>query len=95
MFVRVVRFTDVDSERVSALLNRIEGSGGPPPGVNATGIQMLFDEDQRTALVSQQFATREDMEEGAKVFAAMDPSETPGTRASVDHCELKLERSMS
>jgi hypothetical protein len=31
------------------------------------------------------------MEEGAKVFAAMDPSDTPGARASVDACEVKLE----
>ena len=31
------------------------------------------------------------MEEGGKVFAAMDAGETPGTRASVDACELKVE----
>ncbi|MDX6594253.1 MAG: hypothetical protein QOJ13_3449 [Gaiellales bacterium] len=52
---------------------------------------MLFGEDQGTAVVAQYFETRDDMDEGAKVFAAMDPSETPGTRASVDHCEFKLE----
>jgi hypothetical protein len=28
------------------------------------------------------------MEAGAQVFSAIDPSETPGTRASVDVCEL-------
>ena len=27
----------------------------------------------------------------AKVFGAMDPKDTPGTRGSVDACELKLE----
>ena len=32
----------------------------------------------------------EDME-SAKVFAAMDPSDTPGARVSVDACEVKLE----
>jgi hypothetical protein len=31
------------------------------------------------------------MDEAAKVFEAMDAAETPGTRASVDSCELKLE----
>jgi hypothetical protein len=31
------------------------------------------------------------MEAGAKVMAAMAASETPGARASVDMCELKLE----
>ena len=36
--------------------------------------------------------TAEDMRKGAEAFSAMDPSETPGTRASVDMCELKLDR---
>ena len=91
MYVRVVRFTDVSAERIEALLARIEQSGGPPPGVPATGLKMLFDETQRTAVVLQYFDTAEDMEAGAQVFSAMDSSETPGTRASVDMCELKLE----
>jgi hypothetical protein len=32
------------------------------------------------------------MRKGAEVLQAMDPSETPGTRASIDNCEVKLER---
>ena len=91
MFVRVVRFTDVDEDRVSRLLARVESEGGPPPGVTASGMQFLFDREQRTAVVLQHFASEADMEESAKVFAAMDPEETPGTRASVDACELRLE----
>ena len=94
MYIRVVRFTDVSTERIEQLLARIEGSGGPPEGVKSTGMKMLLDEEQGTALVLQYFASREDMEEGGKVFAAMDPGETPGTRASVDACEVKLELSM-
>ncbi len=31
---------------------------------------------------------------GAEAFAAMDPSETPGIRASVDTGELKVERAL-
>jgi hypothetical protein len=92
VFVRVVRFTDVDPERIKAMLGRIEESGGPPPGVNAKGLQVVHDEAQGTAVVLQLFDTAEDLEEGAKVFAAMDPSDTPGTRASVDGGELVLER---
>jgi hypothetical protein len=91
VYVRVVRFTDVSAERIEALLARIEESGGPPPGVAAIGLKMMFDERQGTAVVLQYFDTAEDMEAGAQVFSAMDPSETPGTRASVDMCELKLE----
>jgi hypothetical protein len=93
MYIRVVRFTDVSPERVEQLLARIKESDGPPPGVKATGITLLFDEAQGTAIATQQFATAEDMEAGGKVFAAMDSSETPGTRVSVDECELKLELS--
>ena len=37
------------------------------------------------------FATAEDLETSARVFSAMDASETPGTRSSVDSCEVKLE----
>jgi hypothetical protein len=91
MFVRVVRFTDVSTERMEVLLARIKESGGPPPDVPATGLTMLVDEAQGTAVVLQYFATAQDMDAGARVMAAMDASETPGTRASVDMCELKLE----
>jgi len=91
MYVRVVRFTDVDKERVDALLSTIDEAGGAPPGVATTGLTMLFDESQRTAVVLQYFNTAEDMDAGAKVFSEMDSSETPGTRASVDMCEQKLE----
>jgi hypothetical protein len=91
MFVRVVRFTDVDAGRIAGLLTRIEESDGPPPGVPSTGLKIVFDEAQGTAVVLQQFATRQDMEAGASVMGAMDPAETPGMRASVDMCEVKLE----
>ena len=91
MFVRVVRFTDVNAERIDALLSRIEESDGPPPGVPSTGLKVLHDGDQGTAVVLQYFATAEDMDAGAQAFSAMDVADTPGTRASVDMCELKLE----
>ncbi|HEX5591834.1 MAG TPA: hypothetical protein VFX35_00655 [Solirubrobacterales bacterium] len=94
MYVRVVRFTDVSAERMQELNARVEESDGPPPGVPSTGIKVLFDEAQGTAVVLQYFESAEDMEAGAKVFSAMDSSETPGTRASVDMCEMKIERSL-
>jgi hypothetical protein len=91
MYVRVVRFTDVSPERVASLLAQIKESDGPPPGIPSTGLKMMFDEAQGTAVVLQYFATAEDMRAGAEAFNAMDASETPGTRASVDMCEMKLE----
>ena len=94
MYVRVVRFTDVSAERMAGLQARIEESDGPPPDVPATGLKVLFDESQGTAVVLQYFETADDMAAGAKAFSAMDPADTPGTRGSVDMCELKLERQM-
>lgn len=94
MHVRVVRFTDVTAERIDALKARIDASGGPPPGVPATGLQVLFDAAQGTAVVLQMFGSAEDMAAGDRAFSAMDPGETPGSRASVDMCELQLERSI-
>ena len=91
MFVRVVRFTDVSAERMEGLLARIKESDGPPPGVPTTGLTVLFDEAQGTAVVLQNFATAEDMKAGDEAFGAMDASETPGVRASVDMAEAKLE----
>ena len=90
MSVRVVRFTDVTAERMRELEARIREAGGAPPGVNSTGLEVLFDEARGTAVVLQHFASAEDLDAGARVFAAMDPGETPGTRVSVDACEVKL-----
>jgi hypothetical protein len=91
MNVRVVRFTDVSADRLEGMLTRIKESGGPPPGVPSVGLKVLFDQAQGTAVVLQEFATAEDMDAAAKVLSAMDASETPGSRASVDACEEKLE----
>jgi hypothetical protein len=91
MFVRVVRFTDVSAERMQELRSRVEEAGGPPPGVPSKGLQVLFDESAGTAVVLQHFDSAEDMEAGGQVFAAMDPAETPGTRASVDMCEVAID----
>jgi hypothetical protein len=91
MYVRVVRFTDVDPDRVKALLARIDEAEGPPPDVPTTGLKILLDESQGTAVVLQEFETAEDMAAGAAVLSEMDPADTPGTRASIDMCEVKLE----
>jgi hypothetical protein len=95
VYVRVVRFTEVTPERIEQLVSRIDEAGGPPPGVPTTGLQLLFDEAQGTAIVTQMFETADDMREGDQAFGAMEPSDTPGTRVSVDMCELRLERSAS
>jgi hypothetical protein len=94
MHARVVRFTDVSPERIDEIVKRIEESGGPPPGVDSTGMQLLVDENQGTAIFVGLFEDEEKLNAAAQVFDQMDAADTPGTRASVDLCEVKLERTV-
>lgn len=91
MYVRVVRFTDVSPDRLEGVLGQIKESDGPPPGVSSSRLQVLSDAEQGSAVVLQYFDTPDDMVAAARVFEAMDASETPGTRLSVDACEVKLD----
>ena len=90
-YIRVVRFTDVAPEKIEEIRARIEESGGPPEGVVSTGIKFCVDEEQGTAVVLQFFDSEENMTKSAEVLNAMDSNMTPGTRASVDTCEVKVE----
>jgi hypothetical protein len=89
MYARVVRFTEVDPDHLAERLADIEGRDGPPVDVPAKGIQILHDSGQRTAVVIQLFETADDMAAAEGPLDAMDPGETPGTRASIDRCEVK------
>lgn len=92
MHARVVRFTDVTPERISEIMARVEEDDGPPPGVEAVGFELFVDEAQGTALFVGYFETEEKLREANAVFDEMDSSETPGSRASVDLCEVKVQR---
>jgi hypothetical protein len=90
MHVRVVRFTDVDPDRVEEMVSDIDGTG-PPEGVRATGMQILLDREQRTSVVVQFFENAQDMADSEAALDGMDPGDTPGTRASVDRTKLVRE----
>lgn len=94
MYARVVRFTDIDVDRIDATAGEIEGGEGPPPGVPAKAIRIMVDEAQGTAVAVIFFETEEEMKQGGAALDAMDPSETPGTRVSVDNCEVKASADM-
>jgi hypothetical protein len=89
MYARIVRFTDVDPDNLSSRLGEAESRGGPPVDIPAQRVQILHDADQGTAVVIQLFETADDMAAAEGPLESMDPGETPGTRASVDRCELK------
>jgi hypothetical protein len=91
MFARVVRFTDVDADHLASRLAEVEASEGPPVDIPAKGIQILHDPDQRTSVVIQLFETADDMAAAEGPLDEMDPADTPGTRASIDRCEIKAE----
>ena len=54
-----------------------------------------MDAEQGTAVVLQLFDTAEDMRAAEEAFDSMDASETPGTRASVDRTEMKVDMQVS
>ena len=93
MYARIVRFTDVDPDHLAERL--AEAGEGPPVDIPAKGVQILHDADQRTAVVIQLFETADDMTGAEGPLDEMDPADTPGTRASVDRCEVKAELSPS
>ncbi len=91
MYARVVRFTDVDSDHLAERLR--EAGDRPPADIPATQVQILHDSEQRTAVVIQLFENADDMATAEAPLDSMDPADTPGTRASVDRCEIKAELS--
>lgn len=91
MYARVVRFSDVDPEHLARRVADVESRDAPPVDIPAKGIQILHDPDQRTAVVIQLFETADDMAAAEGALDAMDPADTPGTRASIDRCEIKAE----
>lgn len=94
MHARVVRFTDVTPDRIAEIKARVEEAGGPPEGVESTGMMLLFDETQGTALFVGYFADEDKMRAADEIFQSMDASDTPGSRASIDQSEVVIERSM-
>jgi hypothetical protein len=91
MYARVVRFTNVDPDHLAGRLADIESSEAAPVDIPAKAIQILHDPDQRTAVVIQLFETADDMAAAEAPLDEMDPADTPGTRASIDRCEIKAE----
>jgi len=91
MNVRVVRFTDVSPDQLNAMLDRVKREEGPREAMRFARLEVLHDADAATAVVVQRYDTESDLEEAARVLAAMDPLETPGRRASVDVCEQVLD----
>lgn len=92
MHARVVRFTDVTPETIEEVKARVDEEGGPPEGVESTGMKLFHDASQGTAIFVGFFEDEGKMRAADQIFQQMDASDTPGTRASVDQCEVVIER---
>jgi hypothetical protein len=88
-----LRGTRDSAGRVESLVARIDETG-PRPRMLIKKLHLVLDEEQGTAVVLQFFDDGENLRTGAETFAAMDPSDTTGTRVSVDTGELKVERAL-
>jgi hypothetical protein len=89
LYARVVRFTEVDPDHLAGRVAEAESREGPPVDIPAKSVQILHDADQQTAVVIQLFETAEDMAAAEAPLDTMDPADTPGTRASIDRCEIR------
>jgi hypothetical protein len=90
MYARVVRFTDVDSAQIDRIKSDVD-SNDPPEGMPPTTLRVVLDDGQNTAAVMQFYESEADMQKADEVMNAMDASETPGTRVSVDKGEVVIE----
>jgi hypothetical protein len=95
MHARVVRFTEVTDDRIAEIVSQLDESEGPPPGVDSTGFELFVDHAQGTGVFVGYFETEQKLRDANRFFEDMEPSETPGTRASVDLCEVKVQRPFS
>ncbi|MDQ3571897.1 MAG: hypothetical protein M3383_03435 [Actinomycetota bacterium] len=96
MYARVVRFTGLDADALETNLAGIRerSEGGPPEGVPAKALKILADKENGTMLAVSFFETEADMRTGDATLSEMTPpaGADAGTRASVDLCEVAIER---
>lgn len=91
-YARVVRFTDAEQDRIDKVVSMVEESDGPPPGVDSTGMKLVYDKDQGTAIFVGFFSSEEAMRAADEVLRGMEVEDTPGTRQSIDQGEVVIER---
>jgi hypothetical protein len=96
MYARVTRFTGGSAEQIAKTVSEVDATEGPPPGVNSKSLKVLVDEAQGTVIFVGFFETEEDLKAADSALREFDPpGGVPGTRASVDLCEVKVEKETS
>lgn len=93
-YARVTRYSGASPEQISSVVERIDATNEPPPGVPSSGVKLLVNEDEGIVMFVGFFDTEEDMRTGDAALREMDvPGGTPGTLDSIGLFEIKVEKS--
>jgi hypothetical protein len=91
-WVRVATF-EGDSDALDAIVNEINSSEGPPPGIPAKSIMVAADADRTKVRVVVRFGSEDDLRTGSETLDGMEPPPDAGMRRiSVEQYEIVLER---
>ena len=91
-WVRVATF-EGDENALNAIVNEINSSDGPPPGIPAKSIMVGFDRENNHVRVVVRFDSEENLATGSATLDGMEPPEDAGMRRiSVEKFEIALER---
>ena len=90
MFARVATFEGGDPSKIDEMVEQMEGEGGAPEGVPATGFLFLADRGSGKTLGIALFDTEEDLRKGSEALDAMSPpvAGAIGRRVSVETYEV-------
>src|SRR5438477_8748768 len=91
-WVRVATF-EADDAAVASMVEEINSSEGPPPGIPAKAIMVLADRENGRARVVVRFGSEADLRTGSETLDGMEPPpEAEMRRISVEKYEVVLER---
>lgn len=94
MHARVATFEGGDPEQVRGMIQQInqQSQAGPPPGVPAVGLLVLYEPNESKVLAISLFETEERLREGDATLSSMDPPVAGGMgrRASVEIFEVPI-----
>ena len=91
-WVRVATF-EGDENAAKAIVDEINKSDGPPPGIPAKSIMVGLDRENNHVRVVVRFDSKENLDTGSATLDGMEPPEDAGMRRiSVEKLEVLLER---
>jgi hypothetical protein len=91
-WVRVATF-EGDENAARAIVDEINKSDGPPPGIPAKSLMVGFDRENNHVRVVTRFDSEENLQTGSETLDGMSPPDEAGMRRiSVEKLEILLER---